>query len=195
MDGQHTKLRYSVAHPIKIQDVAGSSQAMVLVHSGPITILPILSNLVGIMMKSAKSKDQLYRSVRWIILNQIYGIKIVSRWWWTFTTAICSYSSWTEFMSLINSTWKWLMSTKVTFLICKKTSSKNLFAHHIDLLFPIRSVNRIDTYQDMSVQKHLKSFHWGTGKQTIPGYWHTAHWYRLQETPHIHLHLFPIKMW
>lgn len=39
LDGQHTKLGYFVAQAITIHNVAGSSQAMVLAHGGPTTII------------------------------------------------------------------------------------------------------------------------------------------------------------
>lgn len=192
----HTKLWYSVALPINAYTVATNATALIRSlgpgNSGPNTTLP---TLVGLMMKSTKGMDVGIFQMNNLEPNLCHSP--ASRWWWALdtTTVICSYSSWTEFMSLIDCTWKWHMWTKIIFLICKKTCSTNLFSHYIDLLFPSRPVNGINTYQDTSVQKHLKSFHWGTGKQTIPRYWHTAHWYRLQGTPHIHLHLFPMKVW
>lgn len=94
----------------------------------------------------------------------------------------------------MDSIWKLLVWTKIIFLTCKEICSTNI-AHHQDLLFPSRAANGINTHQDMSVQKRLKSFHWGTGKRRIPRYWHTAHLYRFRETPHIHSHLFPNKTW
>lgn len=177
-----------------------SSDTRVPAHNGvPAHPHPSSSNLGDF----SGAADEMFQEHRWSVgtcqmnnleLNQCYSP--ASRRWWVLATTIgiSSYSSWTKFMFLIDSIWKLLMGTKIIFLTCKKPCSANI-AYHIDLLFPSRPVNGINTYQDMSVQKHLKSFHWGTGKQTIPRYWHTAHLYRLQGRPHIHLHLFRNRMW
>lgn len=192
LDGQHTKVQYCVAPSIKAYGVLAAphptSDAQVLAHSGPPTILPPQWFQWGCWWRVLKAQ-MIYKELNW-------WYSTACRWWWALATTIriCSYSSWTKFMSLIDSIWKLLMWPEIICLTCKKTCSANI-AHHIDLLLTRRPVNGINTYQDMFVQKHLKSFHWGTGKQTIPRYWHTAHLYRLQETPHIHLHLFPNKMW